>query len=157
MPSHDLWWGVTSHPCLVTNDWESLQEWLESHYCGESYVTITNTCQLMVNDNFAAVLTIAIMNWVTETRNSSHKRSAILSIIIIFIIKVASRNRSSGKATISEILVSGHPPACVLQFCVKCSLCIATIYKAPRLLIEHNNKPCNVLVAMCNEFFFDCL
>ena len=29
--------------------------------------------------------------------------------------------------------------------CVKSSLCIATIYKAPRLLTEHNNKLCNVL------------
>ena len=51
----------------------------------------------------------------------------------------------TAKATINEILVSGHPPAYVLQFCVKSLLCIATIYKAPRLLIEHNNKLCNVL------------
>ena len=52
-------------------------------------------------------------------------------------------------------LVSGHPPAYVLQFCVKSSLCIVTIYKAPCLLTEHNNKLCNVLAFVvyvsCNK------
>ena len=41
MTSHDL---LGSHPCLVTNDWESLlprKELLGSHYCRESYVTMT--------------------------------------------------------------------------------------------------------------------
>ena len=48
------------------------------------------------------------------------------------------KQSSDDKATISEILVSCHPSAYVLRFCVKSSLCIATIYKAPRLLTEHN-------------------
>ena len=43
MPSHDL---LGSHPCLVTNDWESplpigRSDCMGSHYCGESYVTMT--------------------------------------------------------------------------------------------------------------------